>query len=193
MGDSKSQDLPGIIDKNLGVLISIVEAVHKSSELKEIYNTALDLVVELEKVDMAVIYRSMKPKTKQCFRLSVTSRKTTSKTRPIYLTEKVKRIVENLLSFARTDPSLPRTMVDANQLRRVFTSIILNASHAVANMSNEGGKLEITISEHGPGMGEEVLKMIFDPFFTTKPPGIGTGLGLIRGRKGARGRNRCKQ
>ena len=56
MSNSGSKDLKETIDKNLGVLINIVEAVHKSNDLKEIYNTALDLVIELDKVDMIVIY-----------------------------------------------------------------------------------------------------------------------------------------
>ena len=56
MNNKESQELYDIIDKNLGILVRIVEAVHNSSDLKEIYNTALDLVVELEKVDMATIY-----------------------------------------------------------------------------------------------------------------------------------------
>ncbi len=56
VNNSGSKDPSGTIDKNLGVLINIVEAVHKSNDLNEIYNTALDLVIELEKVDMATIY-----------------------------------------------------------------------------------------------------------------------------------------
>ena len=52
----QSLRLPKRITDSLRVLIKVVEAVHKSSDLKEIYNTALDLVIELEKVDMAAIY-----------------------------------------------------------------------------------------------------------------------------------------
>ena len=52
----QSLRLPRRIADNLRVLIKVVEAVHKSSDLKGIYDTALDLVVELEKVDMAAIY-----------------------------------------------------------------------------------------------------------------------------------------
>lgn len=52
----QSLRLPRRIADNLRVLIKVVEAVHKSSDLKEIYDTALDLVIELEKVDMAAIY-----------------------------------------------------------------------------------------------------------------------------------------
>jgi signal transduction histidine kinase len=56
MSNPGSKELTNILDKNLGILINIVEAVHKSNDLKEIYNTALDLVIEVEKVDMATIY-----------------------------------------------------------------------------------------------------------------------------------------
>lgn len=52
----QSLRLPRRIADNLKVLIKIVETVHKSTDLKEIYDKALDLVVELEKVDMAAIY-----------------------------------------------------------------------------------------------------------------------------------------
>ncbi|XZN99206.1 MAG: PAS domain S-box protein [Microcoleus sp.] len=37
---------------------------------------------------------------------------------------------------------------------------------------------EITITDSGPGMSEEVKQHIFDSFFTTKPIGKGTGMGL---------------
>ena len=52
----ESLKLPRGIADSLRVLIKIVEAVHESSDLKEIYETALDLVVHLDKVNMAAIY-----------------------------------------------------------------------------------------------------------------------------------------
>ncbi len=139
--------------------------------------------------------------------------------------DKVKKIVENLLSFARKDkprreyadvnsilrkavefreyqlslenirvvmdldPELPETMVDSGQLQQVFTNMVLNAYNAISDSESNDGKIEIhtesgdgwieiTISDTGPGIPEEVLNKIFDPFFTTKPTGLGTGLGL---------------
>ena len=40
------------------------------------------------------------------------------------------------------------------------------------------GRVEITVTDTGPGIPESVQPTIFEPFFTTKPEGQGTGLGL---------------
>lgn len=44
------------IDKNLDILIDLIQTIHNSVNLKEIYKVALDSVVELENVDMAMVY-----------------------------------------------------------------------------------------------------------------------------------------
>ncbi|MBR2649963.1 MAG: HAMP domain-containing histidine kinase [Sediminibacterium sp.] len=41
-----------------------------------------------------------------------------------------------------------------------------------------GNKIEITVSDNGTGIPNEIKEKIFQPFFTTKPTGQGTGLGL---------------
>lgn len=43
---------------------------------------------------------------------------------------------------------------------------------------NLGDKIEIKVSDNGPGIPNAIRDKIFQPFFTTKPPGSGTGLGL---------------
>ncbi|MEO1182695.1 MAG: HAMP domain-containing sensor histidine kinase, partial [Cyanobacteria bacterium J06636_28] len=39
-------------------------------------------------------------------------------------------------------------------------------------------RVQVIISDRGPGIPRKIRKKIFDPFFTTKPVGKGTGLGL---------------
>jgi len=84
-------------------------------------------------------------------------------------------------------PSPPFVMADTQQLNHLFMNIILNAVEAMGkngkltlktSKSPKEDKLNIEISDTGPGIPEDVLPHIFDPFFTTKEEGKGTGLGL---------------
>jgi len=80
-------------------------------------------------------------------------------------------------------------MADAGELREVLVNMIFNAVDAMP----EGGTLtlstrmaeglvEISVSDTGVGMSEEVRSRIFDPFFTTKgKAGMGLGLSVSYG------------
>jgi signal transduction histidine kinase len=89
------------------------------------------------------------------------------------------------------DMNLGAVTGDTDQLRQVFSNIILNAVQA---MLPEGGTLRLTTRPHGPGKGCEVeirdtgkgipaehLEKIFTPFFTTKDSGTGLGLSVSYG------------
>ena len=73
------------------------------------------------------------------------------------------------------------------RLQQVLVNIITNAADAVEGQANrsielkarrKGGKVVISIRDHGPGVPAAIAERIFDPFFTTKGVGKGLGLGL---------------
>jgi len=87
-------------------------------------------------------------------------------------------------------PGLATIRGDADQLRQVFTNLVLNAVQAMA----DGGTLtlataphvpldgcEVSISDTGRGIRPEHLKKLFTPFFTTRDGGSGLGLSISYG------------
>ncbi|MDX2024254.1 MAG: HAMP domain-containing sensor histidine kinase [Deltaproteobacteria bacterium] len=80
----------------------------------------------------------------------------------------------------------PHVVAAPERLKQVLVNLLLNAADA---MPNEGTitisasaalpeRVELRVSDTGPGVPPELRRRIFDPFFTTKEPGKGTGLGL---------------
>lgn len=59
-----------------------------------------------------------------------------------------------------------------------FNRTLLDDEAAVLNLP-EGEYVQLSISDSGCGINEDVLNQIFDPFFTTKGE-LGTGLGLAQ-------------
>jgi PAS domain S-box-containing protein len=73
------------------------------------------------------------------------------------------------------------------QIEQVILNLINNSADAIAEMdekwikiktSMRGGFVEISITDAGHGIKEEIANKVMLPFFTTKPIGKGTGLGL---------------
>lgn len=89
---------------------------------------------------------------------------------------------------------------DPNQLESALLNLVINARDAMPGggqllvetsnrhldnvftaaygTSTPGDYVELSVSDTGCGIPENVMGRVFDPFFTTKPIGQGTGLGL---------------
>lgn len=74
---------------------------------------------------------------------------------------------------------------DSQRLLQVLVNLINNAHDASPDNSKitlssklVSGSVQISVTDEGSGIPEEIRDQIFDPFFTTKEPGEGTGLGL---------------
>jgi two-component system NtrC family sensor kinase len=79
---------------------------------------------------------------------------------------------------------------DGDQLRQVFTNLILNALQAMAGggtltietgLAGNDSSCLIRILDTGPGLGEDAAERLFTPFYTTKPQGTGLGLSVSYG------------
>ncbi|MBM4277530.1 MAG: GAF domain-containing protein [Deltaproteobacteria bacterium] len=96
-------------------------------------------------------------------------------------------VPENIEVINTLDANLPEVEIDADQIRQVLVNIATNAIQAMS----ERGKLtidarrvdkflEVTISDTGDGISEDVIGKIFDPLFTTRAKGIGLGLAVCK-------------
>lgn len=84
----------------------------------------------------------------------------------------------------------PHALADESRLSQVLVNLIINAAQAFVNADVErniitirsglatDGRIEISVTDNGPGIPTALHRRIFDPFFTTKAVGQGTGLGL---------------
>ena len=79
---------------------------------------------------------------------------------------------------------------DEDQLRQVFTNLVVNALQAMeqggtltvsSEIDRETGQYSVTIGDSGPGISAEIIEKLFTPFFTTRPKGTGLGLAVSYG------------
>lgn len=92
-------------------------------------------------------------------------------------------------STLHVEPGITNIMGDPRSLENVFTNLISNAVEAMAENGDtlavkavksteiDGHPtVEISISDNGPGIPQDIQEHIFEPFVTTRK--VGTGLGL---------------
>lgn len=99
----------------------------------------------------------------------------------------------SVTSYFQIEPDTRTVLADPRSLEQVFTNLVGNAVEA---MSSQGGTLavraapfhllpgrpqvEVTISDSGPGIPDEIRERIFEPFVTTKQQGTGLGLAITK-------------
>ncbi|MDD2336533.1 MAG: ATP-binding protein [Geobacteraceae bacterium] len=118
----------------------------------------------------------------------------------------IARLITDLLSLMESDPRFSGVMIhnfcaedllvyiDGDQFRQVFWNLFANAADAmagdgtitvtavstrVAQDAKRPQPVAITITDTGPGMDDEQLRLLFEPFHSTKPGGNGLGLAMV--------------
>lgn len=92
------------------------------------------------------------------------------------------------VSFSRDlDKSIPASLLDPQAMKQVLINVLNNSVQAVADsgcinistrLINDSKKIQINITDNGPGIPASEIERIFDPFFTTKEGGAGLGLSI---------------
>jgi two-component system sensor histidine kinase HydH len=80
-----------------------------------------------------------------------------------------------------------RAAFDPHQVGRALDNLLVNALQHVAEGGRvhlaaalHGDRLQLTVSDDGPGVPEEVRAHIFEPFVTARGGGTGLGLAIVR-------------
>ncbi|MGZ6616346.1 MAG: sensor histidine kinase, partial [Solirubrobacteraceae bacterium] len=114
------------------------------------------------------------------------------KTTLIVAANEYKHVAEVTCEFGE----IPLVQGNAGDLNQVLLNLIVNASHAIAQVVGDSGQrgsiqistvaqhdaVTITVTDTGGGIPAEIAERVFDPFFTTKEVGHGTGQGLAISR-----------
>ncbi|MDE2160680.1 MAG: PAS domain-containing sensor histidine kinase, partial [Burkholderiales bacterium] len=93
---------------------------------------------------------------------------------------------------------LPTILVDPILIEQVVLNLLKNAAEAIdsaqlpparrhielrvvpRHTAEEGGVIEFSVTDMGPGIKDEMIDRLYEAFFSTKPEGLGIGLSLCR-------------
>ena len=89
----------------------------------------------------------------------------------------------------KLEPGLPPVLADPEAIRRALANLIDNAAEAMqgsllrvlgveSSLSEDGGSVEVVVSDTGHGLTDEIRERLFLPFTSTKQRGTGLGLSI---------------
>jgi hypothetical protein len=89
----------------------------------------------------------------------------------------------------KLEPGLPPVLADPEAIRRALANLIDNAAEAMqgsllrvlgveSSLSEDGGSVEVVVSDTGQGLTDEIRERLFLPFYSTKHRGTGLGLSI---------------
>jgi signal transduction histidine kinase len=84
-------------------------------------------------------------------------------------------------------PAAAPVALDNESLKQLYLNLMLNALEAMEHggrlevaAAERSGRIEVSLTDSGPGIPAEVLRRLGSPFFTTKATGSGLGLFLAQ-------------
>lgn len=84
---------------------------------------------------------------------------------------------------------LPPVPVDGIQIQQVLLNLLRNGMESIVAAQTvdrrllirsrmQGGLVQISLRDSGPGLAPDMLEQVFEPFYSTKADGMGLGLGI---------------
>jgi PAS domain S-box-containing protein len=97
--------------------------------------------------------------------------------------------LEGITVQRNLEPDLPPVLADPEAIRRALANLIDNAAEAMQGsllrvlglytaLSEDGAAIEVTVSDTGHGLTDDIRERLFLPFYSTKHRGTGLGLSI---------------
>ena len=174
----------------------MASTVHAKASLRWLHHDPPDLTKVREGTEKIIEAGTLASKIID--RLRSLYKRDPPKREPAAMNEVVNEMAGMLRSEARShgvsirtdlNGNLPMTVGDRVQLQQVLMNLMLNGIEAmgstggVLTVKSElggNGKIQISISDTGPGLPLDRADQLFEAFFTTKPQGSGMGLSISK-------------
>ena len=191
--------LSGGVAHDFNNLLSVITANLEFLTLQDMSDEQLEFVTEAEKAAQMGVRLTR--------RLLTFARQSPARPKVVNVNDRISTtlsmlhstIGKNITIAAELDDDLWNVSVDPSEIENTVVNLAINARDAMPdggvfrigtqNQSLSGSQaqalgvvpgqyVQLTVSDTGCGMTEEVRARVFEPFFTTKEAGQGTGLGL---------------